>query len=225
MAFPIIPLITTLFSAGSSLAKGAKAKKTEKELEDSLKNTPKYKPNQSILNYYDEALNRYQTSPTDTAAYKRDKQNIKQGTTQALSSLNKLRSGDVSNIIQGQNNSLLNAAVKAENRKAQELSVLGQAAGMKAAEQNKAFNQNEIYPFEAKYNLLSMKAAGNRANQRQATQNLYNNASAAASILAGGDGMGGEGSGETFNWNSIFGNKGQRSLARWERGGKQWWQN
>ena len=225
MAIPIIPIITTALSLLSSANQKKKAKQAEKEAEDKLDSTPKYKPNQSILNYYDSALRRFNTSPTDTAQYKSDKQNIRQGTTQALSSLNKLRSGDVANIIQGQNNSLLKAAVNAENRKAQEFNVLGQAAQMKAGQDAKAFQQNELYPFEAKYNLLTMKAAGHRANQRQATQNAYNNASAAASILAGGDGMGEEGTGKPFNWNSIFGNKGQRSQTRWEQGGKQWWQN
>lgn len=187
MAFPIIPLITTAFSLLSSASQKKKAKEAEKKAEYMLGNSPKYKPNQSILNYYDEALNRYNTAPTDTAQYKMDKQNIRQSSVQALSSLNKLRSGNVANIIQGQNNSLLKAMVNAENRKAQEFSVLGQAAGMKAGQEEKAFKQNELYPFEGKYNLETMKAGGYRAGQRQATQNMYNNALAGASIMAGGD--------------------------------------
>lgn len=225
MAFPIIPLITAAMSLGSSAVAKRKAKQAEKEAELSINGAPKYKPNQSILSYYDTALNRFNTSPTDTAQYKYDKGTIKQSTVQALSSLNKLRSGNVANIIQGQNNSLLKAAMNAENRKAQEFNVLGSAAQMKAGQDAKAFQQNELYPFEAKYNLLTMKAAGQRAAQRQNTQNAYQNASAAASILAGGDGMGGEGTGNGFNWNSIFGSKGQRSEARWNKGGQQWWQN
>lgn len=225
MAFPIIPLITAAMSLGSSAVAERKAKQAEKEAELSINGAPKYKPNQSILNYYDTALNRFNTSPTDSAQYKYDKGTIKQSTTQGLSSLNKLRSGNVANIIQGQNNSLLKAAMNAENRKAQEFNVLGQAANMKAGQDAKAFQQNELYPFEAKYNLLTMKAAGERANQRQSTQNAYNNASAAASILAGGDGIGGEGKDGAFNWNSIFGSKGQRSQIRFNRGGQQWWQN
>lgn len=177
MPVQVIPLITTALSLLSSANAAAKAKKAEKKLEEDLKGSPKYKPNQSILNYYRQALDKFNTAPTDTAQYKSDKQNIKQGTTQALSSLNKLRTGDVANIVQGQNNSLLKAAVNAENRKAQEFNVLGQAAQMKAGQDAKAFQQNELYPFEAKYNLESMKAAGYRATQRQSIQNAYNNAS------------------------------------------------
>jgi len=188
VAFPIIPLITAAISLGSSAVAKRKAKQAEKEAENMLGGSPKYKPNQSILNYYDEALRRYQTSPTDTAQYKMDKQNIKQSTVQGLSSLNKLRIGDVSNLIQGQNNSLLKAMTNAENRKPQEFQVLGQAARMKAGEDSAAFRQNELYPFEGKYNLMTMRAAGERANQRQSTQNAYQNALAAASIMADGDG-------------------------------------
>lgn len=223
----LIPVATAAYSIYSSARSASKAKKAEQGLEDSLKNTPKYRPNQSILNYYDEALRRYNTNPSDTREYKVASQNIKQGTVQGLKFLQDRRSGvaGVPTLIANQNNSLLKAVVNAENRKAQEFGVVGQAAGMKSGEEGKAFQQNEVYPFEAKYNLMSMKAAGHRADQRQATQNAYQNASAAASILAGGDGMGGEGDGQGFNWNSIFGNKGQRSQARWERGGKQWWQN
>lgn len=198
MAIPIIPLITTAFSLLSSASQKKKAKEAEKNAENMIDGSPKYRPNQSILNYYKEALSRFNTAPTDTAQYKSDKQNIKQGTTQALSSLNKLRTGDVANIVQGQNNSLLKAMTNAENRKAQEFNVLGQAANMKAGQEAKAFQQNELYPFEAKYNLQTMKAGGYRAAQRQATQNAYQNASAAASILAGGDGMGGEGKGNSW---------------------------
>jgi hypothetical protein len=222
MPFPIIPLITAAASLGSSAVKARKAKQAEKELEASLNNTPKYRQNQSILNYYDAALRKYQTSPTDTAEYKRDVRDIKQGTVQGLSSLNKLRSGNVANIIQGQNNSLLNAAIKAESKKPQEFSVVGQAAGMKTGEDKAAFSQNELYPFEGKYNLMSMKAAGRRADQRQSSQNAYNNISAAAAILADKDG-GSEGLMNVLG--SIFGSKGQRSEIRWNKGGQQWWQN
>lgn len=182
----IIPLATAAYSIGSSAVKAGKAKKAESKAEEMVNNTPKYKANQSILNYYDQALQKYNTAPTDTAAYKRDSQAIQQGTVQGLSSLNKLRSGNVASIIQGQNNALLNAAVKAESKKAQEFATLGSATNMKAGQEGKAFQQNEIYPFEAKYNLQTMKAAGYRAGQRQDTQNAYNNAMAAVSTFADG---------------------------------------
>ncbi|MES2382407.1 MAG: hypothetical protein V4538_15275 [Bacteroidota bacterium] len=181
----IIPLATAGYSIYNSAHNANKAKKSENALEDSLNNTPKYKPNQSILDYYDKALNKYNTNPTDTMEYKATSQGIKQGTVSGLRALQDRRSGlaGIPTLMANQNNSLLKAAVTAEQRKAQQLGVLGEATRLKAGEQGKEFQQNEIYPFEAKYNLLSLKAAGERAIQRQSTQNAYNNAWAAGSIF------------------------------------------
>lgn len=202
----LIPVATAAYSIYSSARSANKAKKAEQGLEDSLKNTPQYKPNQSILDYYQTALNRYNTNPSDTREYKVASQNIKQGTVQGLKALQDRRSGlaGVPTLIANQNNSLLRAAVNAENRKAQEFGVVGQAAGMKAGEDRAAFQQNQMYPFEAKYNLLSMKAAGNRADQRQHTANTYNNLSAAAGLYGDGDGFGSDRTSITQN---KFGNR------------------
>lgn len=188
----VIPLATAAYSIYSSANNASKANKAEKGLEDSLKNTPQYKPNQSILNYYQQALDKYNTNPSDTREYKQASQSIKQGTVQGLKALQDRRSGmaGIPTLIANQNNSLLNAAVRSEQEKARQFGVLGQATGMKVGEDKAAFQQNEVYPFESKYNLLAMKAAGNRADQRQNTANAYNNLSAAASLYNGGNGEG-----------------------------------
>ncbi len=185
MPIPLIPLITAGISAYSAIRNAKKAKDAENEAEGAISNAPKYTQNSSILGYYNEALRRYNTNPSDTREYKLASQNIKQGTVQGLKALQDRRSGlaGVPTLVANQNNSLLRAAVNAENRKAQEFNVLGNATGMKAGEDKAAFQQNQMYPFEAKYNLLSMKAAGARANQRQNTSNLYNNLSAAAGLI------------------------------------------
>jgi len=181
----IVPLLTTAYSVYSTAHSASKAKKAERSLEESLNNTPKYQPNKSILNYYDEALRKYNVNPSDTRQYKLDQQNIKQGTIQGLKAGQDRRMGGaiIPTLISGQNNLLLKAAANAENRKAQEFGVLGEATRMKAGEDKAAFQQNEMYPFEARYNLLAMKAAAERANQRTSMQNLYNNASAASSLV------------------------------------------
>ncbi len=209
---PWIPLIAAGYSIYSSANSANKAKKAERGLEESLKNTPQYKPNQSILNYYEQALHKYNTNPSDTREYKQASQGIKQGTVQGLKALQDRRSGlaGVPTLISNQNNSLLNAAVKAEQEKARQFSVLGQATGMKAGEDKAAFQQNEMYPFEAKYNLLGMKAAGSRADQRQHTSNAYNNLSAAASLYGGADGAG-DGVGNNFTQNRYENRYGTQS--------------
>lgn len=152
------------------------AEESERGLEDSLNNIPKYRPNRSILNYYDEALRKYNVAPTSTSEYKAEQQFINRNAGSALRNLQDRRSAlaGVPSVMSVQNNALINAAVKAEQRKEQQLNRVGQAAQMKASEEGKAFQQNEMYPFESKYNLLAMKAAGSRANQRINTQNAYN---------------------------------------------------
>ena len=129
----------------------------------------------------------------------------------------------VPTLIGNQNNSLLNAAVRAEQEKARQFGVLGQATGMKAGEDKAAFQQNEMYPFESRYNLMSMNAAGNRESQRNSTQNAYSNLSTATSIFQN----------NVDNGNNMFGGKktgggggnGSNSFRRWNNGGQNWWQN
>jgi len=221
----LIPLATAAYSIYSSASAASKAKKAERSLEESLKNTPQYKPNQSILNYYQTALNKYNTNPSDTREYKLASQDIKQGTVQGLKALQDRRSGlaGVPTLIGNQNNSLLNAAVRSEQEKARQFGVLGQATGMKAGEDKAAFQQNEMYPFESRYNLMSMNAAGNRESQRNSTQNAYSNLSTATSIFQN----------NVDNGNNMFGGKkrsggggnGSNSFRRWNNGGQNWWQN
>lgn len=186
-----IAATTATASAVSSGVKGSRAKKIERRLEGMQ--SPIYTPNKSILDYYDIAKQKYNTNITDTAEYKLQNQSIKQGTVQGLSSLNKLRSGNVSGLIQNQNNSLLKAAVVGEQDKKRQFNVLGQATGMKSAEESKAFNMNELAPFERKYNLLAMKAASLRKGQYQAQQNAYNNFNSAASQVS------------SFDWKTLGG--------------------
>jgi hypothetical protein len=200
----IIPLAATAYSVYNSESSKSKAKKSERALEESLKNTPQYRPNQSILSYYNQALAKYNTNPSDTREYKLAKQDIKQNTVQGLSALRDRRSGlaGTPTLIANENQSLLRAAVNSEREKAREFDVLGRATGMKSGEEGKAFQQNEVYPFEAKYNLLGMKAAGQRADQRQSMSNAYNNLSAAASLYDGGGAYGSE-----YNQQNKFGNR------------------
>lgn len=158
---------------------GIRAAKAQKKLENMQ--SPTYAPNQSILNYYSTALNRYNTSPYQTGQYKQQVQNIGRGTAQGLDAL-RGRGGavaGVNNLIASQNDALLNAGVQAENRKAQEFSVLGNATGMRAGEERQAFNVNQIQPFERKYNLLAQKASGGNKVMGAGLSNIFGGFNAA----------------------------------------------
>lgn len=157
-------------------------KKRERELEDYISNSPKYTPNQSILDFYQKALQRYNTNPTDSAAYKLDAQNAMRGTMQGLSALRDRRSSlaGVPALIDNQNRALLRASVAGENRRAQDFGMLGNATRMRAGEEAKAFQQNKVVPFEAMYNLKAMKAGGANAQKAAGWRNMFGGLGTAA---------------------------------------------
>lgn len=157
---------------------GIRASKAQKQLEKMQ--SPVYTPNKSILDYYNMALNKYQTSPYNTTMYKKAVQDTGRSTAQGLDAL-RGRGGavaGVSNLIANQNNNLLAAAANAENRKMQEFGVLGNATGMKANEQRRAFDINQMAPFERKYNLIAAKAGGGNQVMGAGLSNIFNGANA-----------------------------------------------
>lgn len=150
-----------------------RAHRAQKQLENMQ--SPTYVKNQSILDYYSKALQKYNLSPYETAGYKKNVQDVGRGTTTALDAL-RGRGGavaGVNNIIASANDNILKAGVDAENRKAQEFNVLGNATGMKAGEDRRAFDINQQQPFERKYNLLAMKASGGNKVEGAGISNIF----------------------------------------------------
>jgi len=124
--------------------------------------SPTYSQNQSILDYYNQALSRYNVSPTDSSMFKSAEnlrqRNLSSGIT-ALGSRHLATQG-IGRLVAGSNDSSLNNEVAAINEQSRRFSQLGGATTMKAGEDRMAFNINETQPFERKYNLLAMKASG-----------------------------------------------------------------
>lgn len=155
--------VQTAIGLAQGIIGGIKAKKAQKALE--RLETPTYTQNQGILDYYNQALSRYGVSPTDSAMYKRQTQDINRNVSQGISSLQDRRSGlaGTSSILRAANDAKLNANVAAEQEKNRRFAELGGATQAKAGEDYKAFQYNKIAPYEKKYNLLAMKAGA--ANQ------------------------------------------------------------
>ena len=173
-----MPVTIGAVTAGAGLLQsffgGRKAKKAQKELENLQ--SPTYNPNESVLSYYNNALQRYNVNPYNSTLYKTQQQNIGRGVNQGIGALNNRRSGlaGISSLIQGQNDSLLKAGIAAENLKDQRFSQLGGATQMKAGEDRQAFNINKMQPFERKYNLLAMKAGANARTANDGLKNIFN---------------------------------------------------
>lgn len=148
-------------------------RKAEKQLEKMQ--SPTYVKNQSILDYYNQALSRYGASPTESALYKRQTQNINRNIAGGISSLQTRRTGQagIPALISAQNNALLDAEVAAENQQNQRFRELGSATGMKAGEDRLAYQYNELAPFERKYNLLSAKAGGGAQIANAGLSNIF----------------------------------------------------
>ena len=181
-------IMSGLIQGVMGIAAGTKARDAENELENMQ--VPSYKRNQGIIDYYDEALRKYKVAPTESAGYKVNKQNIMQGTTQGLKALQDRRSGlaGIPTLIGNQNNSLLKAAVQAEQDKSRQASIVSSAAGQAMAEHDREYQYNQIWPYQKKYNLLAMKAA---ALSKRQTANEQGALSSLSSIDSMGGGSGG----------------------------------
>lgn len=158
-----------------SIFGGAKARKYNRQLEQQINNTPKYEANKSVMDYYNQALSRYGVSPTETALYKQQIQNINRGVASGVASLQDRRSGTagISSLLRSANDAYLGANVAAEQQRNQRFNELGQATNMRASEEQKMFQQNKMLPFELKYNLTSQKAGAASQTANAGLQNIF----------------------------------------------------
>jgi hypothetical protein len=172
-----MPVTIGLVSAGiggiQSLIGGVKGRKARRELENLQ--TPQYEKSRSITDYYNQALNRYQQSPTQSNLYKMQAQQIARGTAQGLSSLQDRRSAlaGVPALVQNQNDAYLKAAATAEQDQNQKFAQLGAASQAMGTEDRQAFNINKMLPFQRKSDILGQKAAGYTQLMNAGMQNIY----------------------------------------------------
>lgn len=166
-------LVTAGIGGVQALIGGIKGRKARRELEGLQ--TPTYEKSRSITDFYNQALNRYQQSPTQSNLYKMQAQNIQRGTAQGISALQDRRSAlaGVPGLVQAQNDAYLKAAVGAEQDQNQKFAQLGAASQAMAAEDRQAFNINKMLPFQRKSDILGQKAAGYTQLMNSGLQNMY----------------------------------------------------
>lgn len=164
-----------LWGIGQKVFSGKKKK--ERALEQfNEHNAPTYNPDKGIQDYYKEAQNRYNVNPYQSRMYQYAQQQTDKNQAAGLNNLQGRRSalGGVSNIVNASNDAMLKAGVNAEQENNQRFGVLGNAAQLNAAENQKAFQINQQQPFERKYNLLAMKAAQAAQQSSAGNQNIGN---------------------------------------------------
>lgn len=161
---PAAAIAQGLLGAGQAIIGGINARRDQKKLEKMISD---YQPNQSIMDYYTKALNRYNANPYQSQQYQNAQKNIQRSGAGAIAGATDRRAGlgMLGSIVQNETDALGNAAAKAEQQQGQNLAQLGQATGMK--------DREDKYKFEAKYNLLSQKAGANNATANAGISNLF----------------------------------------------------
>lgn len=181
---PISPL--TAIQGGLSAIQTIKgiiqAAQGRKELKKEIANLPQYQQSQGILDYYNQALNRYGVSPTQTAMYKRQMQNIQRAGATGLAGARgtAARMGAASSIARSLADASLGAEVSAEQEQARRFGQLGQAAQLKRGEESAAFQQNLVLPSQMRLQMASQKAAGGAQLANVGLSNLFGAAQSAA---------------------------------------------
>ena len=167
------PIAQGVLGLGQAVLGGIKAHRAQKQLENLQ--TPTYNQSKSILDYYNTALQRYNQNPYQTQQYQYANQ---QADRSLAAGVNALQSrggavGAISRLSALRNDAALKAGVNAEQEQNQRFGQLGQAAQLKTNEAQKAFQYNQLAPYEKKYNLLAMKGAGGNQIANAGISNLF----------------------------------------------------
>jgi len=198
MSMAAIGITTAVISAGMGAYQMIDANKkqsaAQKRLDDLSKNSPLYKPDKSINDYYQQTLNRYLENPTDSARYQLGAMNAKRATAQGISALQDRRSaiGGIGRLAIGQNAAMQNVVGQAEADKAQRLQSLAGATNMMGQEGTKKYDYNQLTPYNRQVGLEELKgqAAGQQFNagMQMVGQGLNTAGTVAAAGYKGGYG-------------------------------------
>jgi hypothetical protein len=165
------------FLGGLGQALFSGVKKKERALE---RHANSYQKNESVMDYYNKALAKYNPNAYASQSYQNDTNQIQRNLQSGISASQDRRGGlsTITGLVQGANDSSAKAASRAEGAQAQNLSQLGGATQMKAAEDTKKFDMQ--------YNLLAMKAGAAAKQKSQGLQNMFGGLSNASSVFGGG---------------------------------------
>ena len=172
MSMMAIGITTAVLSTGMGayqmIDANNKQKSAQKRLDDLSKNSPLYKPDKSINDYYQQTLNRFLENPTDSSRYQLGAMNAKRATAQGLAALSDRRAGigGAAKLAAIQNAAIQNVVGQSEADKAQRLQELRNSTAMMGQEGTKKYDYNQLTPYNRQIGLEELKgqAAGQQFN-------------------------------------------------------------
>jgi hypothetical protein len=186
MALPLLAL-PALAQTGAGLFQSifSGRKKQERELEKQLGQSPMYQANKGISDYYQQALNRFNENPYQSAQYQTAARNAQRLTSTGLSALQDRRSAlaGVNRLVGVQNDALQNAAVQAEQQRNIRFNQLGSATQAQAGEQRRAFDINTMSPYLRRLQMQQMKTGAANARFDAGLSNIFGGLGSASTIL------------------------------------------
>ena len=145
----------------------------QKAMEAQARNSPLWKPDKSVNDYYQAELNRFLENPTQSAQYKLGEMNANIATAQGINALQYKKSaiGGIDALGRNQNFALQNLGAQSVAQQAQKGAQLGTATQMMNAENQFGFDVNKMTPYNRQFGLTQEKAAagGQMANAGQQT--------------------------------------------------------
>ena len=159
-------LVSTGFGIYQGLKQEKKADAAQARLDKLAKNSPVYKPDKSIHDYYQLALNRYNENPFQSAQYA---ETIKQANRTAANILKAGQSrgaaigmaSKLDQMVQDQKERAIAGALQNKNT---QFSQLGNATNLQGNQTAKAFDINALTPYKTQLGLNEQEmSAGNEA--------------------------------------------------------------
>ena len=157
-----------------------------KAMQAQAKNSPLWKPDKSVNDYYQESLNRFLENPTQSAQYQLAQLNANTAAAQGINAFQNRRSaiGGIDNIGQGLNTALQNVGAGAEAQRNARFGQLGGATQMMNAENQFGFDVNKMTPYNRQFGLTQEQAAAGGQRFNAGLQTLSGAANNAAAMYA-----------------------------------------
>ena len=189
MSFAVVGIaagVTAATGVYTAISADTKQKKAQRKLDELAKNSPLYKADKSIDDYYQKALNRFNENPYQSQQYQMGAMNARRATAQGLGALQDRRSaiGGISRLEAGQNAAMQNLGAQAEGQRNQRFNQFGNATQIKSGEYQREFDFNKMTPYNRKLQLEQMKGAAAGEQFNAGLQMIGQGANAGATIAA-----------------------------------------